>query len=293
MSRIVLFNGEFVPQSDAHVGVDNGGWLHGAGLFETMRAENGRVFRLDQHLDRLSASAEKLFAPIERHRLPDQEAIARLLKENNLTEARVRLTVTAGTMTAEQGAQRRPVTVCVSASPLAAYGRSLYDNGVTVLISRFRQCAEDPLAGHKSTSYFGRLVALNQAHQTGCHEALWFTTQNLLAEGSISNVFVVKSDAVMTPPLETPVLPGIARATVLELCTQQSIKAGERPLTIDHLLDADEVFLTNAIMQVMPVWRVEKREIGAGQPGPVARKLLQRYRELVAKECGTDAQAHK
>ena len=154
-------------------------------------------------------------------------------------------------------------------------------------------CTEDPLAGHKTTSYFGRLIALNQAHQAGCHEALWFTTSNLLAEGSISNVFVVKSDAVMTPPLDTPVLPGIARATVLELCTQQNIKAEETPLAIGHLLDADEVFLTNAIMQVMPVWRVEQREIGAGKPGPVEKTLLEQYRELLAKECGTDAEAQE
>ncbi len=285
MSKVVHLDGEFLPAADARIGVDNGGWLHGAGLFETMRAHNGRVFRLDRHLNRLCASAETLLTRIDRRLLPDQRIMSRLLEENGFTDARVRLTVTAGAMTAGQPDERRPVTICTTASPLTPYPPELYDKGAAVLVSRFRQIPEDPLAGHKTTSYFSRLLALKQAHQAGCNEALWFTTQNLLAEGSISNVFIVKSNAVATPPLDTPVLPGVARTTVLDLCAQEDLKPEERTLTINDLLDADEVFLTNVIMQVMPVCQVEKREIGNGKPGPVTTNLLQRFRELIAKEC--------
>ena len=117
-------------------------------------------------------------------------------------------------------------------------------------------------------------------------ETIWFTTANRLAEGSISNVFIVQGKTLKTPPLDTPVLPGIARSVVMELAGEESMKTQQCPLTIDDLLDADEVFLTNAIMQVMPVTRVEKHDIGSGGVGPVARKLLAAYRERVQQECG-------
>ncbi len=289
MNRSVYLDGAFVPAGDAQISVYNGGWLHGAGLFETMRAERGRIFRLDRHVDRLVASAEKLLAPLDRAFLPDTNAWRRLLNDNGLTDARVRLTVTAGDMLGGVGNGRdRPLTVCATVAPLAAYPRELYEVGSTVAISNYRQSSTDPLIGHKTTNYLARLLAIKEANRSGCGEALWFTPDNLLAEGSISNVFVVRDGNVATPPLDTPVLPGIARAVVLELCAADSIKTAQEAININQLLDADEVFLTNSIMQVMPVCRVEKRDIGSGRPGPVAQGLLSRYREWVERECKTD-----
>ena len=290
MTKIVYFNGQCIRADEAHIGLDNGGWLHGAGLFETMRAGAGRVFRLEKHLDRLCASAERLLAPVERSTLPDDDTLSRLLARNDLTDARVRLTVTAGSVWQSAGDGQKPWTICATASALAPYPQSLYEQGVPVLITRYRQSPDDPLAGHKTTNYLGRLMALKEAREAGCDEALWFSTHNVLAEASISNVFIVKSGVVSTPPLDTPVLPGIARATVLEICARQGIETQERPITIDDLLDADEVFLTNAIMQVMPVRGIERREIADGKPGPIARGLLEQYARCVAKECRSDGQ---
>ena len=122
------------------------------------------------------------------------------------------------------------------------------------------------MAGHKTMNYLPRLIALRAAHANRCVESLWFTTQHLLSEGSVSNVFVVRDGTVMTPPLDTPVLPGIARALVLELCGREGIRCDEAALTIDALLDAEEVFLTNSIMQVMPVVLIERRAVGDGRP---------------------------
>jgi branched-chain amino acid aminotransferase len=287
MTGTVYLNGEFVPRDGARVSVDDSGFLHGAGLFETMRAAAGRVFRLDRHLDRMVRSAEALHMPIERSVLPRSEDFESLLERNELLSGRVRLTVTCGSVFGHGDTAPAP-TVCATVTGQADYPADQYKTGVAVLIARQQVSPTDPLAGHKTTNYLPRLLALRAAQGNRCSEALWFTPQNLLAEASVSNVFIVRDGGVATPPVETPVLPGIARATVLELCARDGIPADERALTIDVLLDADEVFLTNSIMQVMPVVRVERRDIGSGRPGPVAGQLLAAYRDLVVKECGGD-----
>lgn len=294
MTPIVYLNGRFVPEPDAHVSVYDGAFLHGAGLFETMRAENARVFRLEAHLERLIRSAARLLVPIQREALPGAETFRELLDRNQLQAARIRLTVSAGSMregTRDQGgsghtAAAPTLTVCATAAPAAGYAQSHYESGVSVAVCGFRLSPTDPLAGHKTTSYLPRLLGLREAMQARCMEAIWFTTNHQLAEGSISNVFIVRNRVVKTPPLDTPVLPGIARGVVLEIAPRCGFSVEETPLTIDDLLDADEVFLTNSIMQVMPVVRVEKHDITGSRVGDVTRRLLDEYRELVRKECG-------
>ena len=177
-------------------------------------------------------------------------------------------------------------TICVTAAELSGYPTSLYESGAAAAVCDFRLSPTDPIAGHKTTAYLPRLLALRQAQHIRCMEALWFTTANHLAEGSISNVFLVRKAVLKTPPLDTPVLPGIARGVVLEIALNEGIEVQEYPLTIDDLLDADEVLLTSAIMQVMPVIRIEKRDIGDGHVGSMAKRLLREYRVLVKKECG-------
>ena len=285
MTATVYFNGAFVPAEDARVSVYDGGWLHGAGLFETMRAEGGRVFRLESHVERLRRSAGALLTPMERSDLPHEEAFRELLDRNMLKDARVRLTVSAGSMReAEEGDVGR-LTVCATASPLSGYAAKLYDRGVQAAVCDFRQSPSDPLAGHKTTSYLPRLLGMRLAQQKRCMEAIWFTTRNQLAEGSISNVFVVRDGVLKTPPLDTPVLPGIARGLVLEFASKFGIECEQCPLWIEDLLDADEVLLTNAIMQVMPVIRVERHDIGDGRVGPIAKRLHEEYRRRVCEEC--------
>ena len=286
---MVFLNGQLVAAEEAKVSVFDGGFLHGAGLFETMRADFGRIFRLDAHLDRLLASAEKLGLPIERPDLPLTSDFENLLLANGLQSARVRLTVTAGSMAAAAQAADRPVlTVCVTAGALTPYPPELYQRGMSVIITTFQQAVADPLCGHKTINYLPRILALRSAHRVGCQEALWFTPANHLAEGSISNVFVVKGGALATPPLNTPVLPGISRAVVLEIAGEESIPAEEKQLNINDLLDADEVLLTNSSMQVMPVCRVEKRGIGAGRPGPMAERIGRAFRRKADAECRQD-----
>jgi branched-chain amino acid aminotransferase len=285
MTSVAYLNGAFVPECQAQVGIFDGAFLHGAGLFETMRAEGGRVFRLESHMDRLRRSAERILTPLTREELPSADAFAEILERNELTAARVRMTVSAGSMREadEDGAHK--VTACVTTASLSAYPAEHYECGVPVAVCDFRQSTTDPVAAHKTTAHLPRLLGLRQARQKRCLEALWFTTSNQLAEGCISNVFIVRGRVLKTPPLDTPVLPGIARAIILDIAKGQAIPCEERAISIDDLLDADEVFLTNAIMQVMPVSRVERHDIAGGKVGPLTRQLLRRYRELVRQEC--------
>ena len=285
MTQTVYLNGQFLSEADAKVSIHDGGWLHGAGLFETMRAENARVFRFDRHLERLCNSARKLLTPLERDGLPSTSAIRELMHRNDLRSARVRLTVTAGSMHADPETDAPMLTVCATASRLFPYPRDLYEKGAHVMICEFRTSPSDPVAGHKTTGYLPRLLGLREAQRAECLEAVWFTTANRLAEGSISNVFVVRKGVLKTPPLDTPVLPGIVRKEVLDIARALNVEAQEAPITIDELLDADEVLLTNTMMQIMPVVRIERHDIAEGRVGPIAKKLLEEYRNRVKKEC--------
>lgn len=278
----VELNGRFISVDQAAVPVADVGLLYGIGLFETMRTYNGKVFRLDQHLQRITASAQVLDLPLDPQWLPDAPRLAELLERNQLQDARIRLTVTGGVPAA--GAPARP-TVLVTAVPVQDYPADYYKKGVSVLVSRHMQPGFGPLAGHKTTCYWPRLQALHEAQRRQCAEALWFTASRELAEGCISNVFVVRKQAVLTPPVGTPVLPGIARGAVLELCAREGLEHREQTLTINDLLDADEVFITNCMMQIAPVCRVERKAIGNESVGPVTRRLMDAYAGLVRATC--------
>jgi branched-subunit amino acid aminotransferase/4-amino-4-deoxychorismate lyase len=129
------------------------------------------------------------------------------------------------------------------------------------------------------------MIALKSAHQKGASEALWFTVDNRLAEGCISNVFLVKDSALYTPPIETPVLAGVSRKAVCELALKNSVQLIEKDLYISDLLDADEIFLTNVIMQIMPISSVEKHTVGNGKPGPLTKKLQEKFDDYIKISC--------
>ncbi|MBA7482166.1 hypothetical protein ES707_17648 [subsurface metagenome] len=180
--------------------------------------------------------------------------------------------------------QRKP-TLLITATKLQPYPAEYYKKGVLVVLCPFRQNAGEPTCGHKTTSYFSRMIALNRAHQKRAAEALWFTMDNRLAEGCISNVFLVKDSVLYTAPIETPVLAGIARKTVCQIALKNSIKLVEKELYIDDVLAADEIFLTNVIMQIMPVTAVEKHTVGNDKVGMMTKRLQKSFDEFVESQC--------
>jgi branched-chain amino acid aminotransferase len=280
MSEKIYLNGQLVTGGEAHVPVSNPSFLHGVGLFETLRIYGGRPFRLSDHLQRLSRSARHFNMPVTERINEIPAALDELLAANKLDSARVRITVTPPGLTQEVESP----TLLIRAEAITGYPPELYEKGMTVCVqNQFRQSSFDPLAGHKTTSYFPRLVALRDAQDKQCGEALWFTPDNLLAEGCMTSVFLVKDGTVLTPPLDTPILPGVTRAVVIELAGEKSIPCEQRPCTIDDLLKADEVFLTNAVMEVMPVTRIERHVVGEQKTGPVTRLLSDAFKEMITE----------
>jgi D-amino acid aminotransferase len=281
-SRVFLNDG-LVEVEQGHISVTDSGFLYGAGLFETMRSRHGYVFRLHDHLERLRRSADALSITHTYSNEYLEQAVSQLLAANELTDARLRLTLTNGPLL-EAEEQRKP-TLLITATEFRPYPADYYRTGVLVVLCPFRQNPTDPACGHKTTSYYPRLLALSRAHQSRAAEAIWFTTDNRVAEGCVSNVFLVKNSVLYTPPVGTPVLPGIARKTVCALAPQQSIELVEKDLHITDVLEADEIFLTNVIMEVLPVNSVEKHTVGDGKVGPVTRKLRESFAQAIEEEC--------
>ena len=283
MTEKVFLNDKLVDIDKACISVTDSGFLYGAGLFETMRSCNGVVFALKDHLDRLFFSARSLSINITYDKKIIADAIYEVLQANKLSDARLRLTLTGGPMA---GPEEKPKpTLLITATKLQPYPSEFYKNGVLVVLCPFRQNPSEPIYGHKTINFFPRMIGLKLAHQKKAAEALWFTIDNRLAEGCISNVFLVKDSTLYTPPIETPVLAGVARKTVCETALKNSIKLVEKDLYIDDLLDADEIFLTNVIMQVMPVSKIEQHTVGDGKVGLVTKKLMKYFDEFVKKEC--------
>ncbi|HEX2974046.1 MAG TPA: aminotransferase class IV [Tepidisphaeraceae bacterium] len=300
----VWLNGNFVEESLASVSLHDTGLLHAAGVYTTMRSYEGHVFRLAQHLQRLRRSCEILFIPRQYKDDLLTAAVSELLTRNNLADARLRLTVTRGAVQQDplHGPRLSP-TVFLTATALEPYPAEFYERGLTVAVVDDQKLNPyDIQAGHKTLNYFSRHHALRDATQRGAGEALWFNVHNYLQSGSISNVFLVKNDQILTPPTPTDLqdrtladtipypksatLPGITRQTVVDLAKQLNLPLTPAAITINQLLEADELFLTNSIMGLMPVCRVESRPIGNDRPGPITQRLTELYQDEIIRNIG-------
>jgi branched-subunit amino acid aminotransferase/4-amino-4-deoxychorismate lyase len=291
----VFLNGKMIPQDQATVSIHDAGFQHAVGLFETMSAINGKVFRLQQHLDRLKLSAESLGLTPQLDTDSLAQAVNTTLAHNELTEARIRLTLTAGSVSMLKGDQPAPPlpTLLIVPSEPTAYDPAYFETGITVLIAPAGANPFDPMAGHKTLNYWPRLRTLRQAASVGAGEAIWLNVSNHLASGAISNLFLVKDGSLFTPyargeeveqALPAPVLPGVTRTAVIELAEKQNLRVVKRMLTVEDLLDADEVFLTNSSWHILPVTSVEKQTIADGKAGAITKQLRQALLELIAEE---------
>jgi branched-chain amino acid aminotransferase len=292
----VNVNGQLARYEEVGISPSDSGLLHGAGLFETMRVRNRKIFRAAQHIDRLTRSGQALGIAVTLTADQLAEMIADLCEINGLTDARARLTITRGDLHAATADDPvPPVTLILSAAAFDGYPPALYEKGMTVVVSRYKQNTENPLTGHKSTSYMDRLMGLREAQELKAGEALWFTAgTNLLAEGSISNVFIVDAaDNIATPPLTVPektnqrlCLPGVTRSLAMELAASLNLPLQEKMLTIHEVLTAKEVFLTNAMMGIMPVTAIERHIVGGVEftPGPITKQLRERYLQVLEEE---------
>lgn len=288
MSEFVYLNDRVLPAGEATVSVFDAGLTHAAGLFETMRAYHGRVMRINDHLERLLASAATLdlLIPVTAAQL--QHAVYEVLDANKLKEARIRLVVTPGNVPRPDQVEvvESHPTILATATKVQPHPAEQYTSGWRVCISPYKTNRLDPLSGHKTLAYLPRLMAMKDAASRRCNESLWFTTENTLAEGSVCNVFVVKEGVIRTPPVNTPILPGTVRKAVIEQARDACIPVEETAIDITMLLEAQEVFLTGSVLEVMPVTGIEKHVVGDGKPGAVTRRVMEMYAALVQSECG-------
>jgi branched-chain amino acid aminotransferase len=291
----VWLNGQFHDRDDANISVFDAGLQHGVGLFETMLVRNGSVFRATSHMQRLADSARDLHLSERLKVEPLVEAITATVRESGMDEARVRLTLTGGNLNLLQSKGQSVVdpTILIVAQPPTHYPPDFFEKGVVVMIAGGRENPLDPMAGHKTINYWSRIQALQQAAGHGAGESIWFTVSNHLSAGSVSNIFFVRDGALHTPiargeedqgALASTVLPGITRQTIIELASEYNLGVNRAMFTIEDLLGADEVFLTNSSWGVLPVSGVERESIADGKVGEVTRRLRESWSALVERE---------
>jgi len=280
MSEIVYLNGSLIPRSQASISALDYGFLYGFGLFETMRAYGGQVFRLDSHLDRLAHSAEILGLPIGA--LDLKSAVIDTIHANKLSDARIRITVSIGEggMVPDPSTCNKP-TVLILAGHYQPYPEEVYENGFRAVVSSIRRNSQSPLSRLKSANYLESILARQEARAAGVDEALCLNEKGLVAEASMSNIFVVTDGILKTPGQESGILPGITRETILELASQLTINTLEHDIRLDELFHAQEAFLTNSLIEVMPLTEIDGKPIGSGRPGSITKRLMVAYKKMV------------
>jgi len=279
---IVFLNGEFVPSHLAKVSVFDRGFLYGDGLFETMRAYNGKIFRLDAHLKRLLKSLDIIHIKCSYAQFQLEEALYETMKRNKLTDAYVRLTVTRGT----GGKGLNPhdncnPTIVIVAKRFNMYTPEQYEKGFKVMVSNFRQNQFSPIVSLKSMNFLDNIFARLEAKQGGVDEVIFLNQSGFVTEGSVSNIFMVSNDAIMTPSCETGILPGITREVVFELAENLGFKISEKNFYLKELFSCSECFLTNSLIEIMPITRIEDKRLAKGE---ITNQLMNTYRNLVQRE---------
>ncbi|MFC2049673.1 aminotransferase class IV [Chloroflexota bacterium] len=285
MEEIIYLNGDLVPRSQAKISPFDHGFLYGYGLFETMRSYGGAIFRFDRHLARLHHAAEALGIASRLTSFDLEKACYEVLKANNLSEARLRLTVSAGEGDITPNpATCSSITVFIVARELVLLPPEIYERGYTAILSSWRRNSQSLLSRLKSTCYLENVLARQEAVAAGADEALLLNERGFVAEGSTTNIFAAGGEMLVTPSAESGALPGITREAVLELAQSMGIMPEVRQVELEELLRAGEAFLTNSVLEIMPLTRLDDKPVGSGRPGPLTQRLMPAYRELVAKE---------
>ncbi len=284
MGLKIYIDGKLVDEEDAKISVFDHCFLYGDGVFEGIRAYGGKVFRLEEHLDRLydSARAIALTVPMSSDELA--RAIEETMRANDLTDAYIRLVVTRGV--GDLGLDPRkcldPSVVIITAS-IELYPDELYEKGLEVVTAATARIPPEALNPRiKSCNYLNNILAKIEGLNAGCVEAIMLNHLGYVAECTGDNIFCVKDGRVLTPPEEAGILKGITRDVVMDLARAEGLEVAERPLTRYDLYSADEVFLTGTAAEIIAVVKIDGRTIGSGKEGMVTRKLRKGFKELIA-----------
>jgi len=279
----VWVDGRLYDKADAKISVYDHGLLYGDGVFEGIRAYNGRIFEMDAHLERLwiSAKAIRLTIPLSREQVV--AAMEETVRANNFRDCYIRLVVTrgAGDLGIDPRKSVRP-TVFIIADQIAVYPREVYEKGIAVITSSVIRNHPNALSARiKSLNYLNNVLAKLEANDAGVSEAIMLNHEGNVAEATVENVFIVRRGEVQTPTPSDGILEGVTRKVMLELCRRMKVPCVEKILQRHDLYAADEFFLTGTGAEVMPVTRIDGREIGDGKVGPVTKRLIEAFHRHV------------
>ena len=278
----IYISGKYYDKENAKVSVYDHGFLYGDGVFEGMRSYGGKVFRLKQHLDRLwnSAKAIWLKMPISQEEMA--KAVNETLAKNSIKDGYIRLVVTrgAGALGLDPNKCSDPQVIII-ADHIQLYPKEMYANGLEIVTAstiRNHTAALNPRI--KSLNYLNNIMAKLEGLRAGCVEALMLNHKGEVAECTGDNVFVVRGGTLLTPPIDAGILEGITREAVIELAEEMKIPVQQIALTRHDIFIADECFLTGSAAEVIPVVKLDSRTIGDGTPGPLTKKLTERFHRL-------------
>ena len=285
---LIYIDGEFLPKAEAKVSVFDHGLLYGDGVFEGIRSYNGRVFKLDEHLERLYDSAKSIMLQIPISIETMKETVLETLRRNHLTEAYIRLIVTRGVGDLGLDPDKCPKpSIIIIADKIALYPQKFYEDGLEIVtVSVRRNYAEAINPRIKSLNYLNNILAKIEGKQAGAEEVLMLNAEGYVVECSGDNIFWIKKETLVTPPVHMGILEGVTRNSVLDLARDAGMKVEERVFTRHDLYIADECFLTGTAAEVIPVVKIDRRTIGDGHPGKITQRLISAFRQY-ANNSGT------
>ena len=282
MSLKIYINGTLYDKEDAKISVYDHGLLYGDGVFEGLRSYGGKVFRLDEHLDRLYESAKAIWLQIPMAKPELAKAVNETVAVNGIQDGYVRLVVTrgAGSLGLDPTRTSDPQVIIIADS-ITLYPQEYYEKGLEIVsVSTIRNHPAALSPRVKSLNYLNNILAKIEGLQAGCVEALMLNHNGQIAECTGDNIFLVSRGDLLTPPVDAGILQGITRDAVIELARSDGLTVREIPLTKHDVYIADECFLTGSAAEVIPVVKVDSRPIGNGKPGVITRELIARFHEL-------------
>ena len=282
----IYLNGKLVDKADAKISVFDHGLLYGDGVFEGIRSYNCLVFKLKEHLDRLFESAHTLMLTIPMTKDELSKAIIETLKANKLKDAYIRLVVTRGIGDLGLDPEKcSDPTIFIIADSIVLYPDEFYKNGLAILtVPTTRNLPETLNPCVKSLNYLNNIMAKIEATNSGTIEALMLNKDGAVLECTGDNVFMIKNGKLLTPPTHLGVLEGITRNTIIDLASKEGIPFEEKILTRHDLYNSDEMFLTGTAAEIIPVVKVDSREINGGKPGEITRRLMELFHKCTSTE---------
>src|SRR5438105_8453364 len=284
----IYIDGRFYSEADAKVSVFDHGLLYGDRIFEGIRFYNGRVFRLEEHIERLWESARSICLEIPMPRPEMEAALLETIRRNDLREGYIRLIVTrwVGNLGLNPTQCKRP-SVIIIATTIALYPAEMYQKGLTVVTVATRRTGPGALnPAVKSLNYLNNVMARIEANLAEADEALMLNDQGCIAECTADNIFVIKRGEIFTPPITAGALRGITRSVVFEIAAELGIRVSETDISRHDVFIADECLLSGTAAEVIPVIKADGRVIGTGKPGPISLRMIARFREIT-REGGT------